>query len=101
MHFQSRGCCRLFKAKDQLGEDEPHKTDDALLSGDKMKGDDDVPQAYGKEESGKDPQDNKDVHPEWGSTFDGQGLPYRWQGGFASMLGVVDVQPFSRISLLF
>jgi hypothetical protein len=77
LYFQSRGCWRLFKAKDQLGEVEPHKIDDALLSGERMKGDDDVPHAYGKEESGKDPQDNKDVHPELGSTFDGQGLPYR------------------------
>jgi hypothetical protein len=64
LHFQSRGCWRLFKAKDELGENEHHKTNDALLSGDKIKGDDDVPHAYGKEDSGKDRQDNKDVHPE-------------------------------------
>ncbi len=58
LHFQSRGCCKLH----QLREDEPQKTDDALFPGDKMMGDDNVPNAYGEEDRREDPQDDEDVH---------------------------------------
>ncbi len=46
-----------------LEVDDPHKTDDVLLPGVNITSDDDITNAYSKEDSREDPQDDEDVYP--------------------------------------